>query len=158
MTEKELGRALLNLDVAPPPAAPDPRQLTRQILARDRRRIRLLAGLATLFWVLTAAGIVCLCPFYVMIVAPRLRAYQAGRAQLENDWNDWALVGDWAAYWMLACILSLLLAAICTVLLILLSRRATLRQINASLVEISEQLKQLRPLPPSEPRVPTGSA
>jgi hypothetical protein len=157
MTEKELGRALLHLDVAPP-AAPDPRQLTRQILERDRRRIRLLAGLATFFWILTAAGVICLCPFYVMMLAPRLRAYHAGRAQLANDWEAWATVGDWAAYWILACIIALLLAAICTVLLILVSRRATLRQINASLVEISEQLKQLRPLPPSEPRVPTGSA
>jgi hypothetical protein len=46
---------------------------------------------------------------------------------------------------VLGCIISLLLAAICTVLLTLLSRRATLRQINASLLEISEQLKQLRP-------------
>jgi len=158
MTEKELGRALLTLDMAPSPAASDPRQLTRQILERDRRRIRLLAGLATLFWILTAAGIVCLCPFYVLIVAPRLRAYEAGRAQLANDWNDWAMVGDWAAYWILACIISLLLAAICTVLLILLSRRATLRQINANLVEISEQLKQMRQLPPIEPEVPTGTA
>jgi hypothetical protein len=158
MTEKELGKALLNLDMVPAPASPDPRQLTRKILERDRKRVRVLAGLATLFWVLTAVGIVCLCPFYVMIVAPRLRAYQAGRAQLENDWNDWAMVGDWAAYWILACIISLLLAAICTVLLILLSRRATLRQINASLVEISEQLKQLRKLPPTEPRLPTGTA
>jgi hypothetical protein len=156
MTEKELGRALLSLDVAPPPAASDPRQLTRQILERDRRRIRRLASLATLFWMLTAAGILSLCPFYVIVVAPRLRAYQAGRAQLANDWNDWAMVGDWAAYWILACITSLLLAAICTVLLILLSRRATLRQINASLVEISEQLGQLRQPPPSGPRVPTG--
>ncbi len=158
MTENELGRALLNLDVVPSPAAADPRHLTRQILERDRRRVRLLAGLATLFWILTAAGIVCLCPFYVIVVAPRLRAYQAGRAQLANDWNDWALVGDWAAYWILGCIISLLLAAICTVLLILLSRRATLRQINAGLAEISEQLKQLRQLPPSEPRGASGTA
>jgi hypothetical protein len=158
MTEKELGRALLNLDVAPPPAAPDPRQLTRQILGRDRRRIRLLAGLAALFWVLTAAGILCLCPFYVMVVAPRLRAYQAGRAQLANDWDDWAMVGEWAAYWVLACIVSFLLAALCTVLLILLSRRATLRQINASLVAISEQLRQGGRLPPGEPRGPEGTA
>jgi hypothetical protein len=137
MTEKELGKALLHLDMVPAPAAPDPHQLTRKILEHDRKRIRLLAGLATLFRVLTTVGVLCLCPFYVMIVAPRLRAYQAGRAWLENDWNDWALVGDWAAYWILACIISLLLAAICTVLLILLSRRATLWQINASLVEIS---------------------
>ena len=144
MTEKELGKALLNMDLAPAPAVPDTRQLTQTILERDRWRVRLLAGLATLFWVLTAAGIVCLCPFYVIVVAPRLRAYQAGRAQLENDWNDWALAGDWTAYWILACIIVLLLAAVSTLLLILASRRATLRQINASLVVISEQLRQLQ--------------
>ena len=148
MTEKELGRALLNLDVAPP--ASDPQQLTRHILSRDRRRIRWLAGMATLFWVLTAAGIICSVPFYVLVVAPRLRAYQLGRAQLNNDWNDWAMVGDWAAYWILACIIVLLLAAICTVLLVLFSRRATLRQINASLMEISEHLKQVRQLSPEK--------
>lgn len=158
MTEKELGRALLDLDVAPPAGAPDPRQLTRQILQRDRRRIRLLAGLATFFWFLTAAGVVCLCPFYVMMIAPRLRAYDAGRAQLANDWHAWATVGEWAAYWLVACIVSLLLAALCTVLLTLFTRRATLRQINASLMEISEQLKQLRQPAPSETRGTSGTA
>jgi hypothetical protein len=144
MTEKELGKALLNVDMAPAPADPDPRQLTRKILERDRRYVRLLAALATLFWILTTAGIVCLCPFYVIVVAPRLRAYQAGRAQLANDWNDWAMVGDWAAQWVLACIVVFLLAAVSTLLLILASRRATLRQINASLLVISEQLRQLQ--------------
>ena len=79
MTEKELGKALLNLDLDPASAVPDPQQLTRKILQSDQRRVRLLARLATLFWVLTAAGIVCLCPFYVIVVAPRLRAYQAGK-------------------------------------------------------------------------------
>jgi len=156
MTEKELGKDLLNLDSTS--AGPDPRLLTQKILDRDRRRVRLWACLATVFWILTTAGIVCLCPFYVMIVAPRLRAYQAGRAHLENDWNDWALAGDWAAYWILACIITLLLAAMCTVLLILLSRRATLRQINASLVEISEQLKLLAQLPTKEIRGASGNA
>jgi hypothetical protein len=155
MTEKELGKALLNLDRAP---APDPRQLTRRILDRDRRRIRLVAGLAALFWLLTTAGVVCLCPFYVMVVAPRLRAYQAGRAGLANDWNDWAMVGEWAAYWILACVVSLLLAAACTVLLVLLSRRATLRQINASLLEISAQLKQLGQRPAGETSGAAGNA
>jgi hypothetical protein len=127
MSEKELGKALLNLAVAPTPTVPDPRQLTQKILDRDRKRIRLLVGLAALFWILTTAGIVYLCVFYAMLVAPRLRAYQAGHAQLENDWNDWAMAGDWAAYWILGCIIALLLAATCTVLLILFSRRATLR-------------------------------
>jgi hypothetical protein len=38
----------------------------------------------------------------------------------------------------------LTLAALGTVLLLFASRRATLRQVNASLLEISEQLRQLR--------------
>jgi hypothetical protein len=140
------------VDVAASPA-PDPEQLTRQILARDQRRLRLLASLAVFFWILTAAGILSICPFYIMMVAPRLHAYQAGRAQLDRDWEAWATVGDWAALWLLACILSLLIAAVLTVLLSLQTRRATLRQINASLREISEQLKRMAPpTAPSEAR------
>lgn len=158
MTEKELGKALLNVDMARAPAAPDPRQLTQRILERDRRWIRLLAGLAALFWILATAGLVWLVSYYLLLVSPRLRAYAAGRAQLQNDWNDWAYAVDLAAGSTLACIVALLLAAVCTMLLILLSRRATLRQINAGLVVISEQLKLLRQAPPSEPRVPTGNA
>ena len=158
MTEKELGKALLNLDAAKAPVAPDPRQLTQRILERDRGRIRLLAGLVVLFWTLATAGIVWLICLYLLYVDPRLRAYGAGRAQLANDWNDWALVGDLAAKSILACLVACLLAAVCTVLLILHSRRATLRQINASLLEISEQLKQLQQLPPKEPRAPTETA
>jgi hypothetical protein len=43
-----------------------------------------------------------------------------------------------------ACVAVVAFAALSTVLLVFASRRATLRQVNASLVEISEQLKQLR--------------
>lgn len=151
MTENDLGRALLDLDVAPP-APLDPRQLTRQVLDRDRRRLRRLAAAAVAFWVVTAAGVLGACPFYLMLIAPRLRAYHAGRATLADDWHAWATVGEWAAYWLLGCTLSCLLAALCTVALVVLSRRATLRQINAGLVEISEQLKQLR----SPPAIPAA--
>ena len=146
MTESELGKALVHRD-----GSPAARPLTEQVLARDRRRVRLLAGLATLFWVLTAAGVVAFCPFYLRNVAPRLRAYHAGRAQLQNDWEAWATVGEWAAYLTLACVVCLLLAAVCTVWLVLVSRRATLRQINAGLAEISAQLKQWRPAPAGGP-------
>jgi hypothetical protein len=50
------------------------------------------------------------------------------------------------------------LAAVCTVLLILMTRRATLRHINASLLEISEQLKHLRQAPASEAQPPSATA
>lgn len=156
MNEKELGQALLNLEMTP--TATDPRQLTRRILENDRRRVRWMTLLTLFFWVLTTVGVICLRPLYVMIIAPRLRAYQLGHAQLDKDWNDWVLLGDWTASWLLACIVSLLLAAICTVLLILFSRRATLRQINANLVQISEQLKQLRSSTPVEPGRPNESS
>jgi hypothetical protein len=144
MTEKQLSKALLQLDTAPAASALDPRQLASNIVERDARRMRWLAGLAAAFWILTAAGVVWLGTVYLMYVAPRLRAYGAGRAQLENDWNDWAKAGDLAAKSSLACIFMLLLAAVFTILLIMHSRRATLRQINASLVEISKQLKELQ--------------
>jgi hypothetical protein len=42
----------------------------------------------------------------------------------------------------------LAMAALATILLVLATRRATLRQINASLLEISQQLKELRQTPP----------
>jgi hypothetical protein len=51
---------------------------------------------------------------------------------------------------VLACISALLLAAVSTVLLVVASRRATLRQINASLLAISEQLKHWPPSPAAE--------
>jgi hypothetical protein len=146
MTEKELGKALLAVDVVAAPAL-DPRQLTQKILARDQRRVRMLAWLTTVLWVLAVAGICFLIWGYYMQVVPRLNAYAAGRAHLEKDWEAWEFAFTLVAQILLACVLVLLLAGISTILLVLASRRATLRQINANLVEISEQLKQLRQSP-----------
>lgn len=142
MTEKELGKALLTLDATPKPSDLDPRQLARNIVHRDRRRIRLLAGVAGTFWIAATGGVVWLATMYFVMVEPRLNAYAAGRAQLETDWKDWARAGDIAARSLLVCLAALLLAAISTVVLILLSRNATLRQINASLSELSELVKR----------------
>jgi hypothetical protein len=108
---------------------------------RDQRRIRVLTVLATFFWIAATAGIVWLTFMYFFMVEPRLNAYALGRAQLEADWKDWARAGDFAARSLLACLASMLLAAISTVVLIQFSRHATLRQIHASLSELSERLK-----------------
>ena len=110
-------------------------------MERDRRRIRVLTVLATLFWIAATAGIVWLVVMYFLMVEPRLNAYAVGKAQLEADWKDWARAGDFAARSLLACLVSMLLAAISTVVLIQFSRHATLRQIHASLSELSERLK-----------------
>jgi hypothetical protein len=142
MNDKELGKALLALDTTPKPSELDARHLARNIIARDRRRVRALAGVATFFWIAATAGIVWLAAMYFVMVEPRLKAYAAGRAQVAADWQDWARAGDMAARSLLVCLAAMLLAAISTVVLILLSRHATLRQINASLIELSEQIKR----------------
>jgi len=141
MTNKELGQALLALETAPKPGELDPRLLAQHIVERDRRRIRWLAGITTVFWLLAAGCIVSLGIIFVMCVEPRLLAYAAGKAQLSSDWRDWAQAGDLAAKVLLGSMVALFLAAVSTVVLILLSRRATLRQINASLAEISQHLR-----------------
>jgi hypothetical protein len=141
MNEKEFGKALLTLDTTPKPSALDPRQMVRNIVQRDRRRIRLLAGVSAVFWIAATAGIVWLATMYFFMVEPRLNAYAEGRAQVESDWKEWARAGDIAARSLLVCLASMLLAAISTVVLILLSRHATLRQINASLSELTERVQ-----------------
>ena len=145
MNDKELGKALITNDTTPKTSDLDSRSLARNIVDRDRRRIRVLTALATAFWIAATAGIVWLATMYFMVVEPRLVAYSAGHAQLEQDWKDWAWAGDLAARSLLACLFSLFCAAISTILLILLTRRATLRQINASLIELSDRLHA--PLP-----------
>jgi hypothetical protein len=144
MSEKKLRKELLNADFGPTAATRDPRVLTQNILQRDRRRIRHLTGLAIFLWSLAAAGVIALTTFYFLMLSPRLHAYAAGRNDLDRDWTEWSIVADLAAGGIVACIVVLLLAAVSTVMLILATRRATLRQINAGLVAISQQLKLLQ--------------
>ena len=141
MNDRELSDALLTYDTSPAPATLDPKQLTRNIIDRDGRRIRWLVALTSFLWVAATGGIVGLAFMYFFIVEPRLIAYGEGRVQLENDWKDWAWAGDLAARSLLLCLMTLLLAAISTVALVLFSRRATLRQINISLTEIAHHLQ-----------------
>ena len=140
MNDKEFGKALLSLDTTPQPSDIDPRQMARNVVARDRRRVRVLAGLSAFFWMVATSGIVWLAMLYFFMVEPRLKAYANGNAQIADDWNDWARAGDKAATVFIVCLFSLLLAALSTVLLVMLSRNATLRQINVSLMELSERL------------------
>src|SRR5262245_27411895 len=107
MNDKELGKALLTLDTTPKLSELDPRSMAQNIVALDRRRIRILAGVATFFWILATVGVVFLAVKYVMILEPRLNAYALGRAKLESDWKDWALAVHIAAKGVIFCIVSL---------------------------------------------------
>jgi hypothetical protein len=149
MSEKELGRALLHLD-AGLAGLLDVKEMTRRVLERDRRRVWWLTALTVALW-LVALGMV----LGVFVAFGLLFPKQAKLVQdIEQGKIDPALrdrmhlknqvVGNMINLLMAGSVGVLGLAALGTVLLVVASRRATLRQVSASLLEISEQLKRLR--------------
>jgi hypothetical protein len=151
MNEKQLGNALLQVDVPPATSTADPRQIAAEIIKRDRRRVRWLIGLTVLFWVLAGAGI-----FFVLhVVTWRIYPHEQkmmqdaaiGNLTLERIAELQAIefeAAELCTQVVGAAFIALSLAFLCSILLILASRRATLHQINANLAEISEQLKSLQ--------------
>jgi hypothetical protein len=76
------------------------------------------------------------------IEAGKVTAAQREQAQRE------LLVGFQKGTLLIAFSVAVLaVAALCTVLLLSASRRATLRQLNAGLLEVAEQLRRLRQAP-----------
>jgi hypothetical protein len=150
MGEKELGRALLQLDSEQLAGNYGARQQTWKILERDRRRVWWLTAITISLW---AAAILMV---FAMLVAfglvfplqAKLRD-PAELARLPPEMQQDAQFKAQIAFQMVVvgvtCSVGILaMAALSTVLLVLASRRATLRQINASLLEISQQLKELQ--------------
>jgi hypothetical protein len=143
MSRNELSKALLRgedpIDLA---------QLTEQVLRRDRRRIRWL-------------GIVCVCAWMLVVALPwstvlpmlgkaaeHQQKLAQGPALTPAEQQDQALklaqaskIGIIATF--IGSMSTMFVAAICTVSFIIVSRRATLRQVNARLAEISAQLKAM---------------
>ena len=154
MGEKELGRALLDLDANQLAGSPAARQQTWKILERDRRRVWWLTAVTIALWA-AAIGMVFLMLIAFGLVFPlqaKLRD-PAELARLPPEMRQDAQFKAQIAFQMVTvgvtCSVGILaMAALSTILLVLASRRATLRQINASLLEISQQLKELRPASP----------
>jgi hypothetical protein len=150
MNERDLGRALLNLDGATLAGTPDMRQQTWKILERDRRRVRRLTFVTMVVWLLALALILTVLVAFGFIFpreAKLLKEIEDGKvpeAQREMLWMRELAAFQKGTLLIAFSVTVLSVAAFCTVLLVFASRRATLRQINSSLVEISEHLKQAR--------------
>jgi hypothetical protein len=152
MNDKPLSQALLDLDARTLAGAVDPREPMLKIIAGDRRRVFWWSAAAIVFWVLAllmvawmlvAMGL--LMPLEAMLRDPAevaragLTAEQRADAELQaHVMSRMITVGVTIAIGLLS------LAAGATVFLVRASRQATLRQINASLLEISAQLRALR--------------
>jgi hypothetical protein len=114
-----------------------------QISARERKRVRRWAILTVALWLITAMYFAVLLWGYLVFVHP---AIQELLARDEYDPERFkthmrVLIAGLTAllYWPA----SLLLAAGCTTWFTIISRRATLRQIQASLAQIGEHLRSL---------------
>jgi hypothetical protein len=152
MGEKELGKALLDLDARTLAGAADPREPTMRILDRDRRRVWWWSAITIAFWI--AALLMVLWMLVAMALLMPLEAHLRNEAEMAREGLTPEMRADaelkahimfrMVTVGITASVGILALAAGSTVFLVLASRRATLRQINASLLEISEQLKQLR--------------
>jgi hypothetical protein len=146
VSEQELIRALQEL-VARYSPPPEPRQLSAEIIFRDRWRVRLLAGVTALLWLVGIAAVLYMIFWFNRFII----AYSP--LPPHNDMEAaWRLDEQFHAKMELhhsleaceAAVPALLLAAFGTVWLVFSSRRATLNQINLRLAEISDQLRQLR--------------
>src|SRR5262245_64878406 len=79
---------------------------------------------------------------YFLLIQPR-QWYHAQQSN-SKELRDWIMVSELAAKTVFAVAALVLLAALSTVALVFASRRATLRQVNANLAAIAEELRQLR--------------
>ena len=153
MSEQELIRALREL-IAQHSRPAEPRRLSAEIIVRDRWRVGGLAGLTALLWLGGIAGVLymifCFNRFIVAYSGADPKEIRALSTDADaNSRKMWEFQAKMELHHSLeACMLAvpaLLLAALGTVWLVFSSRRATLNQINLSLAEISDQLRQLRP-------------
>jgi len=144
MSEQELIRALQEIMARYSPPA-EPRRLSAEIIVRDRWRVRLLAGLTALLWLGGIAGVLYMVFWFNRFII----AYSPFEADRAEPWRTEVLFHakmelHHSLEACMAAVPALLLAALGTVWLVFSSRRATLNQINLSLAEISEQLRQMR--------------
>jgi hypothetical protein len=135
MSEKELARALLRLGQPQGPDAPNPNEQIRRILARDRNLVKLLTAFTLFLWL---GSIVVLYYFIIELTGTYARIQRAGGAP------DPLIAPLYQFLIALAgSVEALTLALLFTMILIFVTRRASLRQINASLIDITEKLTRL---------------
>jgi hypothetical protein len=151
MSEQDLRKSLLQAGTAEQSRPLDSRDQTAQVLQRDRRRIRLLGGVTLLLWLLGVCGIVWVL-YELSVYLPEymeFRYEKTGTTPMERRQSitESYLAGSQIGFVVICCSAAVLaLAALGTFLLVLDTRRATLRQINTSLALISERLQRLQEL------------
>ena len=158
MNENELRKALLQLDADSAASASNSAELSKTILNRDKRRVQFLTVLTIGAWVFAGVMILFILSIFIFTVIPRAQT-------LTRDMSAGTLTSEQTigilhthtlmflkSSILIALSLSIMtVAALLTVLLIFVSRRATLRQVTVNLARLAEQLKRLHPQPATRP-------
>ena len=116
--------------------------IAASIVKRTQQRLRLFAALTIGLWGLSAAAFILVVRGFFVFIYPimvewALDVQPEGLEDRVTAIPNLCMISAYTYFGLLT------LAAIATILLIGASRRATLRQIHASLADLSEQLKQL---------------
>jgi ABC-type Fe3+ transport system permease subunit len=143
MNEKDIGKKLL--------AGEDPidfQMLTHRALQRDRRRMWFLAAACVAAWMLVVIiPWMTILPMIGRIVENQQRisgnTSVSTKEQQEQTMLLMKVVKGGTVATLIGSVSSMFAAAVCTVSLVILSRRATLRQTNDRLAQISAQLRGL---------------
>jgi membrane protein YdbS with pleckstrin-like domain len=159
---------LLALDCRMPSSSVETREVAQKVLRRDRRRIRILTWTTISLFLLMVIGICGSIYWYHIKVWPTFerieKSFNMSASQIHDQepdlskrspQTDLAMVTSLACrilyqvqlanlWGIIALFVVMLVAACCTILLIRTTRGATLRQIQASLLLLSEQIETLR--------------
>ena len=147
MLDKDVGDALLKLDLSPQTDAPVSQ--VERIIETDRNRVKRWTRISIALWILAALGafLIFVMGGLTFPVIAKLLA-EKGQGSLENPDTPFLVLAKLTAMCLVfgsASFVILVCAGLATVLLLLRSRSATLRQINVNLLQISEQLKRAQP-------------
>jgi hypothetical protein len=125
---------------------PAPR-VAEAVMRRQRRWVWAWAIATAALWAITALYLLVLVGIYLVLVHPAVNELLTGGelGPVAQQEINTLIVNTVKALFLWP--VALTAAAICTILFTLASRRATLRQIQASLAEISAQLKQMAEQP-----------
>lgn len=142
MLDKDVGDALLRLDLGLHPQASIAQ--TDRIIDADRRRVTRWTRITTALWIIAAIGalIIFVLGGLTFPLIAKLLA-EKGEGTLEHPDTPFLALAKLMAVSMVigtASFMALVSAGLSSVYLLNRSRSATLRQINANLVQITEQL------------------
>jgi hypothetical protein len=169
--KKALVDTLLAIDSRMPTSSAEGREVAKKVLRRDRRRVRILTWMTIGFFLLTVIGI-CFFVFLLYVkVVPAMNKCEQDLSELEQqlakqepqpskhdlltrtagitaaEGYTFFLIHVITLRAIAALLAIMLAAAVSTVLLIMATRGATLHQIQASLLALSEQFDALQQSP-----------